>query len=82
MPAVKGLWKQLLPPAALYLVFAAVWALLLFMAVNIGVSSLALARYSARAAGQPAVQSWQVYMDEHYGDEVMQRIYPYAQMTG
>ena len=60
----------------------AVWALLLFMAVNIGVSSLALARYSARAAGQPAVQSWQVYMDEHYGDEVMQRIYPYAQMTG
>ena len=60
----------------------AVWALLLFMAVNSGVSSLALARYSARAAGQPAVQSWQVYMDEHYGDEVMQRIYPYAQMTG
>ena len=60
----------------------AVWALLLFMAVNIGVSSLALARYSARAAGQPAIQSWQVYMDEHYGDEVMQRIYPYAQMTG
>ena len=60
----------------------AVWALLLFMAVNIGGSSLALARYSARAAGQPAVQSWQVYMDEHYGDEVMQRIYPYAQMTG
>ena len=60
----------------------AVWALLLFMAVNIGVSSLALARYSARAARQPAVQSWQVYMDEHYGDEVMQRIYPYAQMTG
>ena len=26
---MKGLWKQLLPPAALYLVFAAVWALLL-----------------------------------------------------
>ena len=76
---VLSRWMAKIPQRAGKL---AVWALLLFMAVNIGVSSLALARYSARAAGQPAVQSWQVYMDEHYGDEVMQRIYPYAQMTG
>ena len=75
---VLSRWMAKIPQRAGKL---AVWALLLFMAVNIGVSSLALARYSARAAGQPAVQSWQVYMDEHYGDEVMQRIYPYAQMT-
>ena len=76
---VLSRWMAKIPQRAGKL---AVWALLLFMAVNIGVSSLALACYSARAAGQPAVQSWQVYMDEHYGDEVMQRIYPYAQMTG
>ena len=76
---VLSRWMAKIPQRAGKL---AVWVLLLFMAVNIGVSSLALARYSARAAGQPAVQSWQVYMDEHYGDEVMQRIYPYAQMTG
>ena len=76
---VLSRWMAKIPQRAGKL---AVWALLLFMAVNIGVSSLALARYSARAAGQPAVQSWQVYMDEHYGDEVMQQIYPYAQMTG
>lgn len=76
---VLSRWMAKIPQRAGKL---AVWVLLLFMAVNSGVSSLALARYSARAAGQPAVQSWQVYMDEHYGDEVMQRIYPYAQMTG
>ena len=58
-----------------------VWLLLAFMTVNMGVSALALARYSARAAGQPAQQAWEVYMDEHYGDEVMKRIYPYAEMT-
>ena len=58
-----------------------VWALLAFMTVNMGVSALALARYSARAAGQPAQQAWEVWMDEHYGDEVMKRIYPYAEMT-
>ena len=58
-----------------------VWVLLLFMAVNMGVSALALARYSARAAGEPAQQAWEVWMDEHYDDAVMKRIYPYAEMT-
>ena len=59
----------------------AVWLLLLFMAVNMAVSSLALARYSDRAAGAPADAAWEVWMDQHYGDEVMERIYPYAEMT-
>lgn len=58
-----------------------VWVLLLFMAVNMGVSALALARYSARAAGEPAQQAWEIWMDEHYDDAVMKRIYPYAEMT-
>ena len=59
----------------------AVWLLLLFMAVNMAVSSMALARYSDRAAGAPADAAWEVWMDQHYGDEVMERIYPYAEMT-
>ena len=59
----------------------AVWLLLIFMAVNMSVSSLALARYSDRAAGQPADAAWEMWMDAHYGDQVMERIYPYAKMT-
>ena len=60
----------------------AVWVLIVFMAVNMSVSALALARYSSRAAGEPADQGWEFYMDEHYDDDVMKRIYPYAEMTG
>ena len=59
-----------------------VWVLIVFMAVNMSVSALALARYSSRAAGEPADQGWELYMDEHYNDDVMKRIYPYAEMTG
>ena len=59
-----------------------VWALTVFMAVNMAFSALALSRYSARAAGDPAGQPWEQYMDAHYGDDVMERIYPYAKMTG
>lgn len=58
-----------------------VWVLLLFMAVDMTVSAMALTRYSDRAAGKPATQSWEVYMDQHYDDGVMKRIYPYAEMT-
>ncbi len=59
-----------------------VWALTVFMAVNMAFSAAALTRYSQRAAGEPADQPWQVWMDEHYNDDVMYRIYPYAKMTG
>ena len=58
-----------------------VWALTVFMAVNMAFSAAALTRYSQRAAGEPADQPWQVWMDEHYNDDVMYRIYPYAKMT-
>ena len=58
-----------------------VWAVTVFMAVNMAVSALALTRYSQRAAGESAAQSWQVWMDQHYGDDEMKRIYPYAKMT-
>lgn len=60
---------------------AVTWVLIVFMLCNIAVSSMALLRYSARSAGEPADEAWEIYMDAHYGDEVMERIYPYAVMT-
>ena len=56
--------------------------LAVFMVCNMAVSTLAMTRYSQRAAGAPATASWQVYMDQHFDDARMQRIYPNAQMTG
>ena len=58
-----------------------VWALTLFLVVDMLVSGLALLRYSARHAGEPADAPWEVYMDQHFGDEVMERIYPKAVFT-
>ena len=55
--------------------------LVVFMAANVFMSALAMGRYSQRAAGVPATASWQVWMDEHYPNEVMQRIYPNAVRT-
>ena len=42
------------------------------------VSGLALIRSSEREKGIPATSSWQQEMDEHYGDEVLKKIYPNA----
>lgn len=52
-----------------------------FMACNMAVSALALARYSGRAAGEPAENAIERFLDEHYTDERMERIYPNAKMT-
>ena len=54
------------------------WLLVAFMAVDAVVTSMALIRYDQRDNQVKAEQSWQVYMDEHYGDDVMQRIFPNA----
>ncbi len=52
--------------------------LALFMAVNIGVSVLALVRYDTRACGGTAVHKWEQVMDRYYDDDRMMRIYPKA----
>lgn len=57
------------------------WALVVFMAINVCVSSAALVRVGQRAAGQPAVNRADVWLDEHYDDDVMARIYPNAIRT-
>lgn len=54
------------------------WILAAFMAVNMIVSAGALIRYDSRGKGIPAQSGWERYMDAHFGDEVMNRIYPKA----
>lgn len=52
------------------------WAITLFMALDILVSSAALIRYDARAKGEPAQGTVAVWLDTHYDDTTMRRIYP------
>ena len=55
--------------------------LVLFMAANMVVSSMALYRSSTRSQGQPAQNSVAVWLDTHYNDAVMAKIYPNAIST-
>ncbi|MDD4851505.1 MAG: putative ABC transporter permease [Gemmiger sp.] len=57
------------------------WVLLVFMVANAAVSTLALARCTARQENQPAQTSIDLYLDEHYDDATMKRIYPNAIRT-
>ena len=52
--------------------------LAVFMAVNMVTSSLALARYDARTSGVPAVNAVETYLDAHFDNARMERIYPNA----
>ena len=54
------------------------WLFLLFMTVNIVLSGMALGRYSDRYAGKPAANSVESFLDSHYPDERMERVYPNA----
>lgn len=54
------------------------WVLLVFMAVNIVVSSAALVRYSERREGVEAATEFGQWMDAHFDDARMKRIYPNA----
>ncbi len=57
------------------------WALCLFLACDVAVSAAALSRYDGRARGVPPGNAWEAYIDESYGDERMERIYPAAVRT-
>lgn len=54
------------------------WVLVVFMAFDVIVSCMALARYDQRSRGVQPQQSWQVTMDERFNDARMERIYPNA----
>lgn len=56
--------------------------LVVFMVFDIGMSGLALARYSERQEGNGAVQSrLERYLDQHFPDEKMKEIYPNAKFV-
>ena len=54
------------------------WAVVVFMAVNVVVSMMALIRYDTREAGREPGYRWEKVMDEHFDDARMNRIYPAA----
>ena len=49
-----------------------------FMVVNMAVSGLALIRSDARSEGIEASNALDLFLDEHFPDERMERIYPNA----
>jgi uncharacterized membrane protein len=55
-----------------------VWVFLLFMVCNISLTGLALWRYTERQEGIAANDSVDHWMDEHYPDAKMARIFPNA----
>ena len=57
------------------------WALCIFMAADIAVSSAALVRYNDRLNGVPPSNSVEVYLDGHYGNDRMNQVYPKAVHT-
>ena len=56
--------------------------LTVFMAVNMGLSALALARYAARTSGLAPANRLDVFLDEHFDNARMERVYPNAKKTG
>ena len=56
--------------------------LTVFMAVNMGLSALALARYDARTSGLAPANQLDVFLDKHFDNARMERVYPNAKKTG
>ena len=55
--------------------------LAVFMAVNMTLSGLALARYDSRTSGIPAQNRVDVFLDAHFDNARMERVYPNAKKT-
>lgn len=50
--------------------------MILFMLFNMGISAMALGRYTQRQADGAAPEGIEVFLDEHYPDKRIERIYP------
>ena len=57
------------------------WVLLVFMVFNSVMTLFTSLRWSARRAGVPAGNAFEAYLDEHYPDERMQKIFANAEFT-
>lgn len=75
-PLSKGIEK--LPP-----VFGTVltWIVVIGMALNIGLTALALGRYTARFQGLPAEHAVEEFLDHQYPDGLIEFIWPNMQFT-
>ena len=49
---------------------------------HMGLSALALARYDARTSGIAPANQLDVFLDEHFDNARMERVYPNAKKTG
>ena len=56
------------------------WIAIVFMVFNMAVSSLALARYSDRQQNPKADNAVEEFLDDHFDDSRMDRIYPNAKI--
>ena len=57
---------------------AASWCLILFMCCNVVMSCMALVRYEKRSVDPTPHNAVEAWLDEHYGDGKMEKIYPNA----
>lgn len=57
------------------------WALLAFMIFNSVMTLFTSLRWTARREGVPAGNAFEAYLDEHYPDERMQKIFANAEFT-
>lgn len=57
------------------------WALLVFMVFNSVMTLFTSLRWTARREGVPAANAFEAYLDKHYPDERMQKIFANAEFT-
>ena len=75
-PFVSGLIEKIPKKVGTCLSFT----FIAFMIFNMAISGLALARYSERAAGKSAQNPVEAFLDEHYPDDRMEKVYPNAKI--
>ena len=56
------------------------WIMIVFMTVNMLISAAAFERYNQRFYGEEASTAIEHFLDEHFPDERMEKIYPSAKM--
>lgn len=71
-------WIERIPNLTGYII---TWFLVLFMSLNIVVSAAALVRYDQRANGDSPDNTIEKWIDVHFDDTRMERIYPNAKST-
>lgn len=58
-----------------------IWIGIVFMVVDMAISSAALMRYSSRNRGQEPSGVLELYLDDHFTNERMERVYPKAKLV-